>query len=81
MSRRGYYSDDAADEFGYSDMQTENQPPPPLTKAEWIQDNLDCLSATFHSLMDYLGTFGMPHILNNLAFDDFCDFCYANSFH
>lgn len=81
MARRGYEYDDQEDVY----VQDREEPLQfdvrrPLTKEEWIQENMDCINNTYHALLDYLTTFGMPHILNNLAFDDFCDVCYRYSF-
>lgn len=51
----------------------------PLTAEEWIRENLDAITATYHALYDYLNTFGMPHILCRLSFDRFADLCYEYS--
>jgi hypothetical protein len=66
------------DEFNFSDdsCQTISRP---VTEGEWIRENMESLVATFHAMKDYLNTFGMPHILARLTFDQFAAFCFSHS--
>lgn len=54
--------------------------PRQLSESEWIDEYWDEITSAWNALMDHLNAPGAPCILQTITFDQFCAFCYQNSY-